>query len=318
VDTLTELAKTHPLPAEVLAYRSLAKLTSTYIDNMPALLNPATGRIHTSYNQTVTATGRLSSSAPNLQNIPIRTDEGIRIREAFICEPGWKILSADYSQIELRILAHLSEDQTLMDAFLNNEDVHARTASEIWGVRPAEVSDEMRRDAKVINFGIIYGMSSFGLSKELDIAPKVAQEYIDEYFVQYRQVRSYLDEVLTLARQNGYVATLMSRRRYLPEINSKNGTVRKFAERTAINAPIQGTAADLIKIAMIRISEALEKKQMHSRMMIQVHDELVFEVPEQEIEKLSALVKEKMEGVLEMKVPLKVDLNWGNNWREAH
>jgi DNA polymerase-1 len=308
----------HPLPAEILSFRSLAKLKSTYIDNMPALVNQASGRIHTSYNQTVTATGRLSSSEPNLQNIPIRTEEGIRIREAFTCGPGWKILSADYSQIELRILAHLSEDETLIDAFLNNEDIHSRTASEIWGVKPGEVTAQMRREAKVINFGIIYGMSSFGLSRELDIEPRIAQEYIDDYFRKYQGVRSYLDTVLKNARKKGYVATLMNRRRYLPEIKDRNAGVRKFAERTAFNAPIQGTAADLIKIAMIRISEALKAQNLQSRMIIQVHDELVFEVPEKEIETLSSLVKKEMEGVLDMKVPLKVDINWGKNWREAH
>jgi DNA polymerase-1 len=318
ISTLTELSKMHPLPAEILSFRSLAKLKSTYIDNMPALVNQASGRIHTSYNQTVTATGRLSSSEPNLQNIPIRTEEGIRIREAFICGPGWKILSADYSQIELRILAHLSEDETLIDAFLNNEDIHSRTASEIWGVKPGEVTAQMRREAKVINFGIIYGMSSFGLSRELDIEPRIAQEYIDDYFRKYQGVRSYLDTVLKNARKKGYVATLMNRRRYLPEIKDRNAGVRKFAERTAFNAPIQGTAADLIKIAMIRISEALKAQNLQSRMIIQVHDELVFEVPEKEIETLSSLVKKEMEGVLDMKVPLKVDINWGKNWREAH
>ncbi len=318
VETLNELSKIHPLPAEILSYRSLAKLKSTYIDNMPDIINPATGRVHTSYNQTITATGRLSSSNPNLQNIPIRTEEGVRIREAFVTEPGWKMLSADYSQIELRVLAHLSEDETLVDAFLKDEDVHSRTASEIWGVKPREVTARMRREAKVINFGIIYGMSSFGLAKELDIGPGVAQAYIDDYFKKYRGVRSYLDRVLDFARAEGYVATLMNRRRYLPEIKAKNASVRKFAERTAINAPVQGSAADLIKMAMLRISEALEKNGLRARMIIQVHDELVFEVPEQETEDLIILVKQAMENVIKLKVPLKVDINWGANWREAH
>ncbi len=318
ISTLKDLSGRHPLPAEILTYRSLAKLKSTYIDNMPALVNPQTGRIHTSYNQTVTATGRLSSSDPNLQNIPIRTEEGIRIREAFITEPGWKILSADYSQIELRILAHLSEDETLIDAFVHNEDVHARTASEIWGIAQNDITDQMRREAKVINFGILYGMSSFGLSKELGIETKVAQAYIDDYFKKYRGVRTYLDTVLEQARQEGYVTTLMNRRRYLPEITAKNAGVRKFAERTAINAPIQGTAADLIKIAMIRIDEVLKQQNLQSRMIIQVHDELVFETPAKEIGELRTLVQAEMEGVLTMKVPLKVDISWGGNWREAH
>jgi len=318
IDTLNELALIHPLPKEVLAYRSLAKLKSTYIDNMPALVNPETGRIHTSYNQTVTATGRLSSSEPNLQNIPIRTEEGIRIREAFISKPGWKILSADYSQIELRILAHLSDDPTLTDSFVRDEDVHARTASEIFGVRPTGVSPQMRREAKVINFGIIYGMSGFGLSRELGIEPRVAQEYIDHYFAKYSRVRGYLDSILDQAREYGYVTTLMNRRRYLPEIKASNGAVRKFAERTAINAPIQGTAADLIKIAMLRIHKKLAAEHFEANMIMQVHDELVFEAPEGEMEALQAMVKKEMEGVITLKVPLKVDAGWGVNWREAH
>jgi DNA polymerase-1 len=318
VSTLTELSHLHPLPGEILSFRSLAKLKSTYIDNMPALVNDQTGRIHTSFNQTMTATGRLSSSDPNLQNIPIRTEEGRRIREAFIAEPGWKILSADYSQIELRLLAHLSGDENLIDAFTKGEDVHARTASEVWEVSPDEVTADMRREAKVINFGIIYGMSSFGLSKELEISPKQAQEYIDSYFLQYRQVREYLDKVLEDARENEYVSTLMNRRRYLPEINAKNGAVRKFAERTATNAPIQGTAADLIKIAMINIDKELDAKNLKSKMIMQVHDELVFEVPDDEIEILSALVKNGMESVVNLKVLLKVEMSWGKNWKEAH
>ena len=318
VETLTELAPLHPLPEQVLAYRSLAKLMSTYIDSMPGLVNPSTGRIHTSYNQTVTATGRLSSSEPNLQNIPIRTEEGSRIREAFISEPGWKILSADYSQIELRILAHMSGDKTLCESFRKDEDIHTRTASEIMGVMPELVTPVMRRDAKVINFGIIYGMSSFGLSKALGIDPRTAQKYIDGYFRRYQGVRDYLDGIIVQARKDGYVTTLMNRRRYLPEITATNGAVRKFAERTAINAPIQGTAADLIKIAMLHIGPALEREHLQARMIMQVHDELVFEAPEAEMEKLAALVLTVMESVMQLSVPLKVDVNWGNNWREAH
>jgi len=318
VETLTELAPLHPLPQQVLAYRSLAKLVSTYIDSMPELVNPATGRIHTSYNQTVTATGRLSSSEPNLQNIPIRTEGGYRIREAFVSEPGWKILSADYSQIELRILAHMSGDKVLCESFRRDEDIHTRTASEIMGVTPELVTPAMRRDAKVINFGIIYGMSSFGLSKALGIDPRTAQKYIDGYFRRYQGVRDYLDGIIVQARKDGYVTTLMNRRRYLPEITATNGGVRKFAERTAINAPIQGTAADLIKIAMLHTGPALEKAKLQSRMIMQVHDELVFEGPEAEMEKLSALVRAEMEGVVHLSVPLKVDAGWGNNWREAH
>jgi DNA polymerase-1 len=318
ISVLTGLAKVHPLPAEIVSFRTLSKLKSTYIDSMPELINPATGRIHTSYNQTVTATGRLSSSAPNLQNIPIRTDEGKRIRAAFITEPGWKMLSADYSQIELRILAHLSRDTTLIDAFAHDQDIHTRTAAEIWGVTPEDVTAQMRREAKVINFGIVYGMSAFGLSQQLDIEPRLAQAYIDDYFRKYKGVQDYIDQVITSAQERGYVATLLNRRRYVPEIKSGNVTARKFAERTAINAPIQGTAADLIKVAMIRINERMRREQFTGRMILQVHDELIFEAPEQEIERLRDLVKSEMEGVLEMSVPLKVDISWGNNWSEVH
>jgi len=316
VDTLKELAHMHPMPEAVLEYRSLAKLVSTYVDSLPALINPATGRVHTSYNQTVTATGRLSSSDPNLQNIPIRTEEGIRIREAFVGEKGCKILSADYSQIELRILAHMSGDATLIDTFLNDGDVHARTAVEIWG--DSGLDPQRRREAKVINFGIIYGMSGFGLSRELGIAPKKAQEYIDQYFARYSGVRTFLDSLVDEARMIGYVATLMGRKRFLPDINAANQQERKFAERTAINAPIQGTAADLIKIAMLNIHRRLQAEKLTSRMIMQVHDELVFEVPEDELERMAALVRQEMEGVYAMRVPLKVDVGWGESWRDAH
>ena len=318
VDTLNELAHMHPLPKAVLEYRSLAKLVSTYVDALPELINPATGRVHTSYNQTVTATGRLSSSDPNLQNIPIRTEEGIRIREAFVGEPGCTILSADYSQIELRILAHMSGDAMLTDAFLKDEDIHARTAAEIWGSAGAEMDAQRRRDAKVINFGIIYGMSAYGLSQQLGIAPKKAQEYIDQYFLRYSGVQTFFDTLLDNARANEYVETLMNRKRFLPDINAKNQQVRKFAERTAINAPIQGTAADLIKIAMLNIHRRLQAEGLKSRMIMQVHDELVFEVPEAELELMAALVKQEMEGVYAMRVPLKVDVGWGETWRDAH
>jgi len=316
VGTLTELAHMHPMPEAVLEYRSLAKLTSTYIDSLPELINPATGRVHTSYNQTVTATGRLSSSDPNLQNIPIRTEEGIRIREAFVGEPGYKILAADYSQIELRILAHMSGDAMFTEAFLKDEDIHARTAAEIWG--EGEVDAQRRRDAKVINFGIIYGMSAFGLSQQLGIAPKKAQEYIDQYFLRYSGVQTFFEKLLDDARVNEYVETLMGRKRFIPDINAKNQQVKKFAERTAINAPIQGTAADLIKIAMLNIYPRLEKEGLQSRMIMQVHDELVFEVPDNELETMAALVRQEMEGVYTMSVPLKVDLKWGETWRDAH
>ena len=318
VDVLSALARSHELPAEILAYRGMVKLKSTYIDALPELVHPRTGRVHTSYNQTVTATGRLSSSNPNLQNIPIRTLEGKRIRQAFVAPPGWEILSADYSQIELRVLAHLSGDEALIEAFTAGEDIHSRTASDIFGVFPEMVNPDMRRQAKVINFGVLYGMSAFGLAKELVITQKLAQAYIDGYFQKYAKVREYLDSLLAQARREGYVTTLLKRRRYLPEINSAQAPIRQFAERMAINAPIQGTAADLIKVAMVRIFRRLNGKGLSSVMIMQVHDELVFEAPAAEREALMSLVREEMEGVLKLRVPLRVEIAAGRNWDEAH
>ena len=318
VGVLTKLARIHPLPDEILGYRSINKLKSTYVDALPGLVNPDTGRIHTSYNQTVTATGRLSSSNPNLQNIPIRSQEGRRIREAFIAETGCIILSADYSQIELRILAHLSRDQILIESFKHNEDIHTRTAAEMFGLLPNLITDQMRREAKVINFGIIYGMSSYGLAKELGISPKAAGAFIDNYFQKYQGVKTYIDSVLIEAKKKEHVSTLMKRRRYLPEINSKNMAARQFAERTAINAPIQGTASDLIKVAMINIANRINKEDLRTKMIMQVHDELVFELPEKELEAVKQLVQEEMENVVKLTVPLKVGIHWGKNWNEAH
>jgi DNA polymerase-1 len=318
VDVLTELARSHELPAEILAYRSLSKLKSTYVDALPALINPQTGRIHTSYNQTVTATGRLSSSNPNLQNIPIRTLEGKRIRQAFIADPDWLLISADYSQIELRVLAHLSGDETLLEAFSSNEDIHSHTASDVFGVFPQMVNADMRRQAKVINFGILYGMSAFGLAKELGVSMKMAQEYIDGYFKRYKKVRIYLDGILEAARRDGFVCTLLNRRRYLPELKSKIPSVRQFAERMAINTPIQGTAADLIKVAMVNIDHLLAKKNLSAKLIMQVHDELVVEAPAKEKEAVMQLVKKEMEEVIKLKVPLKVEIAAGKNWDEAH
>ena len=318
VDVLTDLARSHELPAEILAYRSLTKLKSTYVDALPALINPKTGRIHTSYNQTVTATGRLSSSNPNLQNIPIRTLEGKRIRQAFIADPDCVLISADYSQIELRVLAHLSEDEALIDAFASDEDIHSRTASDVFGVFPQMVNADMRRQAKVINFGILYGMSAFGLAKELGVSMKIAQEYIDGYFQRYKKVRIYLDGILEGARRDGFVCTLLNRRRYLPELKSKIPSVRQFAERMAINAPIQGTAADLIKVAMVNIANLFLKQKLSARLIMQVHDELVVEAPVKEKEEVMALVKKEMEEVIKLKVPLKVEIAAGKNWDEAH
>jgi len=318
VDVLTGLARHHELPAEILAYRSFAKLKSTYIDALPSLVHPRTGRLHTSFNQAVTATGRLSSSNPNLQNIPIRTVEGKRIRQAFIAPPGRRLISADYSQIELRVLAHLSEDTTLIAAFRDGEDIHSRTASTIFGVFPEFVNEEMRRQAKVINFGILYGMSAFGLAKELDLNQKLAQAYIDEYFRRYAGVKSYLDGLLEQARRDGYVCTLMNRRRYLPDLNAVNANVRQFAERMAVNTPIQGTAADLIKMAMIRIDGRLTAQGLAAAMIIQVHDELVVEAPEAEVAVVTDLLQEEMEQVMSLRVPLKVAVHVGRNWDDAH
>jgi DNA polymerase-1 len=318
VEVLTKLSLQHDLPLEVLSYRNLSKLKSTYIDALPRLIHPETGRVHTSYNQTVTATGRLSSSDPNLQNIPIRAEEGSRIRQAFIPEEGWTIVSGDYSQIELRILAHLSRDETLMEAFQKDEDIHARTASEIFGVPIEKVEPRMRREAKVINFGIIYGMSAYGLSQQLGSEPKVAQAYIDEYFKKYTGVQTYIEISLVEARQKGYVTTLLHRRRYLPDIHSPTAAIRQASERMAINTPLQGTAADIIKVAMIHIQNRIEELSLSTKMMMQVHDELVFEVPEGELQKALSLIQNEMENVMELSVPLKVSIHSGKNWAEVH
>lgn len=318
VEVLTKLAEQHDLPAKILDYRSLAKLKSTYVDALPRLVNNKTGRVHTSYNQTVTSTGRLSSSDPNLQNIPIKTELGRKIREAFIPEEGSLIFAADYSQVELRIMAHLSEDPVLIKSFEKGEDIHRRTAAEVFGIFPEMVTDRMRREAKAINFGIIYGMSAFGLSKELSISPKVAKAYIDGYFQKYKGVREWLDMTIESARAKGFVTTIMNRRCHVPDINSPSGMQRQFAERAAINAPIQGSAADIIKVAMVRIADRLKKEGRSAKMIMQVHDELVFEIPETELEIVKKLVIEEMEGVVFLKAPLKVDTGVGKNWAEAH
>jgi DNA polymerase-1 len=318
VDVLTALAQEHELPAMILRHRSLAKLKSTYTDALIGLVHPETGRIHTSFNQTVTATGRLSSSEPNLQNIPIRTEEGRKIRRAFIPQDGWRLLSADYSQIELRILAHVSEDPTLIRSFTEDEDIHARTASEVFDVAPDRVTPDLRRQAKAINFGIIYGMSPFGLSRQLGISQKMAKTYIDHYFSRYPKVLDFLDRTVEESRSSRKTGTLMGRIRLLPEIQSSNHNLRQFAERTAINTPIQGSAADLLKVAMIRIDERLRAAQRRAAMLLTVHDELVFEVPPDELPAVERLVKEEMEGVQQLRVPLKVNVAQGINWAEAH
>ncbi len=316
VDVLTKLSLHHDLPLEILTYRNLSKLKSTYVDALPKLIHPKTGRVHTSYNQTVTATGRLSSSDPNLQNIPIRTEEGNRIRRAFIPEKGRLLVSADYSQIELRILAYLSKDETLIRAFQNDEDIHARTASEVFDVPMEKVTSSMRREAKVINFGIIYGMSAYGLSQQLGIEPKIAQEYIDGYFKKYTGVQAYIEKTLQEARQKGYVMTLLHRRRYLPDIDSSTVAVRQAAERMAVNTPLQGTAADMIKVAMIHIQNRIEELGLSAKMIMQVHDELVFEVPEEELQKAISMIQNEMETVMDLSVPLKISISSGKNWAE--
>jgi DNA polymerase-1 len=318
VEVLTTLSLEHELPALVLQYRSLAKLKSTYADAIVDLIHPETHRIHTSYNQTVTATGRLSSSDPNLQNIPVRTEEGRKIRAAFVPQKGWILLSADYSQIELRLLAHYSEDPTLVEAFEEGQDIHARTAAEVFQLLPGMITLEMRRQAKVINFGIIYGMSPFRLSKELGISQKMAKVYIENYFRRYKGVKRFIEETKEEARKAGKVTTLLGRHRWLPDISSKNRTAREFAERTAVNTPLQGTAADLIKVAMIRIHQALDQKGLKAKMLLQVHDELVFEVPSEELWRVEELVTEVMEGAYKLRVPLKVDVKTGRNWAEVH
>jgi DNA polymerase-1 len=317
-EVLLELSEKHHLPAMVRDYRSMTKLKSTYVDALPELIHPDTGRIHTSFNQTATSTGRLSSSDPNLQNIPIRTDEGRRIREAFVSPAGTVLLSADYSQIELRILAHLSGDRNLMEAFRNGEDIHNQTACQVLGAVEGAVEPELRRRAKVINFGIIYGMSAYGLSKELGISPGEAAAIIDEYFVVYSGVSEFSRKTLDQAREKGYVQTLLNRRRYLPELASKNPNIRQYGERMAVNTPIQGTAADLIKVAMLHVHEGLDREVPGARMLLQVHDELVFEVPEGQAPKAASFVSGIMERVMNLEVPLVVDVGWGKNWAEAH
>lgn len=317
VEVLTTLSAEHELPALVLQYRSLAKLKSTYADALVDLIHPETQRIHTSYNQTVTATGRLSSSDPNLQNIPVRTEEGRKVRAAFVPRKGWTMLSADYSQIELRLLAHYSHDPILMEAFQEDEDIHTRTAAEVFQLFPSMITSEMRRQAKVINFGIIYGMGPFRLARELGISHKMARTYIEHYFATYAGVKEFIGETIEEARKVGKVTTLLGRHRRLPDISSKNRTAREFAERTAVNTPLQGTAADIIKLAMIQVHQALNQKGLRAKMLLQVHDELVFEVPPKELDRVQGLVRAIMEGVYELSVPLKVDVKTGPNWAEV-
>ncbi|MFM2125113.1 MAG: hypothetical protein RL328_1564 [Acidobacteriota bacterium] len=314
-EVLEELADQHPIAAKVLEFRQIAKLKGTYADALPQLIDPQDGRVHTTFNQTGAATGRLSSSNPNLQNIPVRTELGREIRAAFIPRPGWKLLVADYSQIELRLLAHMSGDPVLTDAFQNGEDIHTRTAAEVFGVGPLMVTPEHRRAAKAVNFGIVYGQTSFGLARTLGIDRKEADRYIKAYFERYKGVRTFIDQTISEVRHSGVSVNLYGRRRPIPDMNNRNPNARGFAERTAVNTPLQGTAADMIKVAMIRIEEQLKGRE--ARMLLQVHDELVFEVPPHELDEVRAMVKREMEGVRKLNVPLVVDTGTGDNWRDA-
>jgi DNA polymerase-1 len=315
-DVLEEMAAQHELPAKIIEYREISKLKSTYVDALPKLIHPETGRLHTSFSQTTAATGRLSSSDPNLQNIPIRTELGREIRAAFVAEKGKILLSADYSQIELRVMAHMSGDTVLIEAFRNGEDIHARTAQEVFGVGPMAQNAEHRRAAKAINFGIIYGLSAFGLAQQLSIGQKEAAQFIAAYFARYRGVKEFLDKILVETRKTGVAKTLFGRIRPIPEINSAQVQLRNFAERTALNSPLQGTAADLIKMAMINIDRRLAAEKFEARMILQVHDELLFEAPPKEKSKLEKLVREEMEGVHKLAVPLVVEICAGPNWRD--
>lgn len=318
-DVLQKLLKKHPIIQEILDYRSLTKLKSTYVDALPLLVNARDHRIHTSYMQSVAATGRLSSQNPNLQNIPIRTEKGREIRKAFIPKNDeYILLAADYSQIELRIIAELSKDEAMMDAFINGIDIHTATASKVYGMPIAEVDKDMRRNAKAVNFGIVYGISAFGLSENLGIARKEAANIIEQYFIQYPGIKRFMDESIVFARENGYVETIMGRRRYLRDITSNNAVVRGFSERNAINAPIQGSSADMIKIAMINIFNEFEKHNLESKMILQVHDELVFDAKKSELEIVKEIIEDKMRTAIPMKVPIEVDMNTGLNWLEAH
>ncbi|MHB8174166.1 MAG: DNA polymerase I, partial [Nitrospirota bacterium] len=317
-EVLRALALSHPLPAEILEYRELFKLKSTYVDALGRLANPKTGRVHTSFNQAVTATGRLSSSDPNLQNIPIRGEIGRKIRTAFSAPKGSVIISADYSQVELRIMAHLANDESLIESFINDEDVHRRTASEIFNIAKDSVTQEMRRRAKVVNFGIMYGLSAYGLSVQLGVHPREAQKYIDAYFTRHGGIKDFIERTLEETHSTGYAMTLFGRKRPIPELKSDNKTMRSLGERLAVNTPIQGSAADLIKTAMINIDRRLKAEGFKAKMVLQVHDELVFEAPEGEAEQVKELAVREMEGAAHFKAPLKVDVGMGQNWGAAH
>jgi DNA polymerase-1 len=317
-EVLQELALDYPVAKLILDYRGLSKLKSTYTDKLPRSVNPRTGRVHTTYNQTTAVTGRLSSNEPNLQNIPIRNSEGRRIREAFIAAPRHHLLSADYSQVELRIMAHLSHDETLLEAFRSGEDVHRRTAAEIFSLDPQAVTSEQRRYAKTINFGLIYGMSAFGLAANLGIERSAAQQYMERYFLRYPGVKAYMDQTRRSARENGYVETVFGRRLHMPDIRAANNQRRMGAERAAINAPMQGTAADIVKLAMIAVHDWLAQQRLQSRLIMQVHDELVLEVPDAELDAVKGALPGLMSDVATLDVPLVVDVGVGTNWDRAH
>jgi DNA polymerase I - 3''-5'' exonuclease and polymerase domains len=316
-DVLETLAADYPIARLVLEYRQLSKLKGTYVDALPMLIDPVSGRLHTTLNQTGAATGRLSSSNPNLQNIPIRTELGREIRAAFVPEEGWRLVVADYSQIELRLLAHMSGDAVLVAAFRNGEDIHTRTAAEVFRVGPLMVTPEMRRSAKAVNFGIVYGQTPFGLAASLGIDRREAEEYIKSYFELYQGVKKFIRQTIEQVRATGVSRTLLGRERPIPDLHSRNPNARSFAERTAVNTPLQGTAADLIKIAMIRIDRELAARRYRTRMLLQVHDELLFESPPEEVEEVKQLVKREMEGVYKLEVPLLVEAGVGDNWRDA-
>jgi len=313
---LEELRGVHPIIEFILDYRQLAKLKSTYIDALPGLINPKTGRVHTSFNQTRTATGRLSSSEPNLQNIPVRGEVGREVRQAFIAPAGSRLLAGDYSQIDLRVLAHLSQDSSLLNAFRRDEDIHTATAAQLFSVAAPQVTPDMRRLAKTVNFGVIYGMSEYGLEQATELSREEAAQFITSYFGKYPEVKQYLESTKQQARESGYVQTLLGRKRFIPEINSPNRQVREAAERMAINMPVQGTSADIIKVAMINLYREMDKRQLKSKLLLQVHDELIFEVPQEELETMRQLVPQIMSTALALSIPLKVDIKTGNNWGE--
>ena len=317
-EVLTQLRSRAPIVDDILSYRGLKKLLGTYVEALPRLINPRTGHIHTCFNQAITATGRLSSSDPNLQNIPIRDDDGKEIRKSFVPEPGCLFFSADYSQIELRIMAHLSQDEHMLDAFRSGTDIHAATAAKIWHVPVEEVTPEQRKKAKQANFGIIYGISTYGLAQRMNISNSEARQLIDDYFATFPRVKAYMDEAIATCREKGYAETIYHRRRYLPDIASRNATVRGFAERNAINAPIQGSEADIIKVAMIHIFKRFATEGLRSRMILQVHDELNFSVYPEEREQVERIVIEEMENACRLSIPLTADAGWGANWLEAH